>query len=492
MVLHSLLEGLHAHNAYVTLGFVDTEKQAVWMDRRQREYRADSLDEDFIRQALANKNAVSETRWDETHGMHVNYYAVPVHASGTDNIKGVFFAADPEREMRTIIDNSLYAGQGLAHIIDRNGKFIVKSQNPLSLARGDSVFSESGPNYLRMRQSLLASLAAGKTGNMSVPVNGENRLIAYTPLNINDWYLLYAVPESMVSAGLKTVTLGAVTVIFVGMIVFASLILLIRQVNSRARRALESIAFVDPVTGGRNYNKFLLDAEVALRKAGRAGYAICYSDIEGFRYINDLFGRAASDQLLRYWSNFMQEITREGELFCRMGGDLFVALLRYQSKQEIEKRLKSIAHRLAVYPETLSRGYTVTLHSGIYLMEEAEAITLSLSDMLDRAISTQKAVRTAGGGKRLGFYSHKMREQKLWEAESRMDISLENHEFHIYLQPKIDIQHGDRIMGAEALVRWVLPGKGLVPPARFIGLFELSNWTGLFLKPRAATIGKAF
>ncbi len=476
-VFDKITQALSSYNSYVEIGFAGLDGQAVWRDSFGRKRYTSQLNDDFITQVITNQKTLSNTRWDEVSGTHVNVYAVPIYASGTTTLKGVLFAAAPEDQMRVIINNSLHSGQGLAHIIDRNGVYVVKSRNPMSLSTGNDIFALPKPLDQATRDKILATMRDGQSGYLVSSIYGEDRLIAYAPLDINDWYVFYIVPEDMVNAGLKNIISGAMAIIIVAMIIFAAFILLIHKINNKARRMLENIAFIDPVTNERNYNKFLLDANIILRNSTGNNYAICYSDIQDFRYINDIFGRAAGDRLLRYWSAFLHEITHEGEIFGRMGGDIFVALLKYQSRHELERRFTSMAHRMAVYPETLARGYKVEVCGGMYLMGETSD-RLGLNDMLDRAITAQKSVKKKNGGMRLGFYSREMRAQKLWEAkvEATMETALENNEFHMYLQPKIDIQNGNRIMGAEALARWIPPDKDPIPPDRFIGIFERNGF----------------
>lgn len=162
---------------------------------------------------------------------------------------------------------------------------------------------------------------------------------------------------------------------------------------------------------------------------------------------------------------------------ARVGEDAFVALRKYQSKQDIRRRFEGTSQHLALFPETCSRGFRAELYGGAYLIDPADEV-LKLNDMLDRAIAAQEAVKYSEGKIRFGLYSIELREKKLWdtEVESRMEAALENGEFMVYLQPKIDIQHGDHILGAEALVRWVWPDKGLISPRLFIDLFEKNGF----------------
>ncbi len=476
-VLTALINGLSAHNDYVRIGFADINGQAVWIDAIDREHRANLSGEGFIQRALLGENSVSRERYDETGETNIHYYSVPIYDGKTATVEGVLFAAEQQDKLKNIINNSLYAGKGLAHIINSQGDYIVKSDSSLVLSIGDNIFDLPTPINEEIKKDILDNLGANKPGYLVKSFYGENRLTAYAPLNINDWHIFYGVPEDMVRAGMKVVTAGTIATACIATAIFILFLLLISKVNTKNRKALERLAFVDPVTGHRNFNQFLLAADKILKNTNGVHYAVCYCDIKDFKYINDVFGRAVGDRMLRYLADFQNNISQKDESTARIGESSFVALRKYQSKREIELRFDSTAQQLAIFPETFSRGYKVELYGGAYLIDAADG-ELTLNDMLDRAVVAQEATQLAGGTKRLGIYSKKMREQKLWEAEveSRMDAALENDEFQVYLQPKIDIQHDDCILGAEALVRWVTPDKRLIPPGRFIEIFEKNGF----------------
>ncbi len=476
-VLRALVNGLGAHNDYLTIGFADISGQALWIDRYNREYRANLSGEGFIERALSGEVSLSEAYYNETSGQNVHYYAVPIYDRKTNAVEGVLFAADPQDEFRNIVDHSLYAGKGLSHIIDSEGNYIVQSESPLALGIGTSIFDLQTPLKRTIEQEIRNDLSARNAGYLVKAFYGENRLIAYAPLDINDWNVFYAVPENLVSAGLKNIMSGAIAVVGIATAVFIFFIALIHTINNKSQKAMESLAFVDPVTGHRSFHKFILDSEKILEETKDIHYAVCFTSIKDFQYINDLYGRDVGDRLLRYLADFQQTISQEGEISCRICEHTFVALRRYQSKNEIELRFESAAQHLAVFPETFSRGYKPELYGGVYLLDTTDG-SLTLNDMLDRAVSAHESAKSSGGIRRFDFYSKEMRDENLWktELESKMEEALENGEFQMYLQPKIDIQHGDRICGAEALVRWASPEKGLIPPGRFIDLFEKNGF----------------
>lgn len=469
--------GLGAANPFLTIGYAGADGRAVWIDPYNTRHEEDFSGEGFFNRALAGENALSRVRYDNASAPAVHFYAVPVYGEDMGEVEGVLFGAVLQDNLRNVIEHSLYAGQGLAHVIDSNGDYVVESDSALSVGTGNNIFHVPNPVSEETKQEILGDFAARRPGHLERSVFGQNRLIAYAPLDINDWYVFYAVPEDLVSAGLKNVTAGTAVVVSIATGIFILFILLIHQVNSKNRKVLEELAFVDSVTRQRNYQKFAIDAEAILEHANGAHYALCYSDIKGFKYINDLFGRDVGDHLLRYWANIQETVSQEGEISARISADAFVSLRRYQLPQDIAQRFESCAQQLAIFPEIFSRGYKVELYGGAYLIDPADG-KLSLNDMLGRAIAAQKEGKLAGGTNRFRLFSNEMREQKLWETEveSAMEAALENNEFQVYLQPKIDIQHGNRVLGAEALVRWESPARGLISPERFIGLFETNGF----------------
>ena len=474
-MFYRMVERLTTFVPFVRVGLADPAGDALWTDDFSTT-RGNIRYDPFFAAAFAGEAVITETRGGAVNGLDVNYYAVPVYKEDGNTVRGVLFAAAREDELREIIDRSLYAGKGLAHIIDSRGDYVIWSNSPLVITNGDNVFNISNPLRGAARQAVADDFAAGRSGHLERNVYGDNRLVAYEPLAYNGWLVFYAVPESMVNEGMRKLEVGVVVIIAVASCIFALFIALIRLLNNRRRKELEHMAFVDPVTGRGNYQQFLQTAEEILKDNRDARLALCYADIIGFKYVNDLFGRDVGDRLLRYWSDALEESRLPGEAFARVSADIFVALCRCNTRGEIEMRMKAVGRRVALFPETFERGYRVELNCGVYLTgEQGEA--LAVTDMLDRANTAQKIVKERGNGERLNFYSDEMREKKLWETKvtAEMERALENGEFVFYLQPKIDIVSGG-LIGAEALVRWNSPAHGLVSPGRFVSLFERNGF----------------
>lgn len=471
-----MVKRLLSNNTYVRVGIASIEGEALWADREGRTGRSDLSNEEYFEKAQAEKNAISETRFDELSGIYVNDYAIPAYAAdGT--LQGVVFASDPEDELRTIADNSLFANEGFTQIIKSNGDFVVKSQSPLRLSGEENLFDLPEPLKPEKKQNMLDDMSLGRSGTLRATFGHYTRVVAYAPSKHNDWYIFYSVPEHKVNAGLHNITFGAMSVIGMAGIVFLFLILMIRRSNKKNQRELECLAFIDPLTGGRSQQKFMIDAKKLLEGAPREGYAVCYVDIKGLKYINDIFGRSTGDALLRYLWELLSDDSHGHELCARASADKFVAIRWFEDKGIAKERYQKIAENLSSFSLAATHGYKVEIYGGVYMMDKQDG-NLPLEDMLDRALEAHQDVKRRGGGSRVGFYTNEMRWQKLWETEveSRMEQALEKHEFKMYLQPKIGIQQGNRVIGMEALVRWEPPGQALLPPSRFIDLFERNGF----------------
>lgn len=248
-----------------------------------------------------------------------------------------------------------------------------------------------------------------------------------------------------------------------------------RELQRQANRQLERLAFVDPVTNGRNRTSFEIDAGGAVRAALPGTYVLVWLDIQKFKVINDFFGVEMGDRVLRHCYETVEAHLENGEYVARLAADGFNLLLRTAGEKELEARLNRIAEDANNFEPFRERNYLLSFSAGIYPIDDP---VLSLVKIQDRANIARKK---SGGSEEhclctCLFYSEqdRLRSLREKEMENRMHDALGRDEFVVYLQPKQSLKKA-AIGGAEALVRWRAP-EGLIPPNDFIPLFEQNGF----------------
>lgn len=246
------------------------------------------------------------------------------------------------------------------------------------------------------------------------------------------------------------------------------------MVNQRAR--LNEFAFVDAVTGGMNRTCFEIEAGGAVAAAPAGTYVLVSLDIQKFKVINDLFGIGNGDRTLRHVYEKIKAGLGQDEYVARLAADDFSVLLKADTNSRIEARISALIEDINSYNKELTNKYFLTFAVGVYPVDDP---TLLMTQLQDRANVARNQIGDIADGKLFAcrFYSNQdrlgMAREK--EIENRMRDALENKEFEVYLQPKQDVKNGT-VGGAEALVRWNVPGEGLLPPGEFIPLFERNGF----------------
>lgn len=236
---------------------------------------------------------------------------------------------------------------------------------------------------------------------------------------------------------------------------------------------IERVKSKDNLTGLLTLPKFEAEAMKLIASGKDLQYAIIYSDFDKFKYINDEWGYSAGNDILKFFADSVLRFLSPMELFCRISGDTFVILFIYRNKTEILERIKVIY-------DSIARDYTIRfpkvnpiIISGIYFMTKEDKV---LSVAMDKANMARK--RLKGFHKStLSIYDDNLHKAITKEKmiENQMHEALVNHEFIVYMQPKIDLRSLN-IVGAEALVRWKNQNGELMNPSEFISIFEKNGF----------------
>jgi diguanylate cyclase (GGDEF)-like protein len=242
-----------------------------------------------------------------------------------------------------------------------------------------------------------------------------------------------------------------------------------------AELQVEHQATRDGLTGTLNRNAFLAEVDRSLTNA--SVLALVMLDLDNFKEINDSLGHAAGDQLLRTVSDRLTQSVGESGYVGRIGGDEFAVVLRLERPDMADAAVAQLSLCLAspIISEHLtvqasaSFGYAVSPEDG----SSSERLLMMADQAMYKAKRSGSVVTRAGA---TSTESVKVDESESGRGELLRDLpkAVLNGEFDIRLLPKIDAVSG-RVTGAEALVRWNHPARGLLQPARFVDLAESSG-----------------
>ncbi|MGD0239907.1 MAG: EAL domain-containing protein [Streptosporangiaceae bacterium] len=239
-------------------------------------------------------------------------------------------------------------------------------------------------------------------------------------------------------------------------------------------------AFYDSLTGLANRRLLVERLDQALRRSvpDRKTHALIFVDVDRFKSINDSLGHITGDEFLVAIGARMRSVVHTHDLLARFGGDEFVVLL--EDVAEVDVAVAAAGRICAALEQSivLSDGYEVvaSVSVGIALSEPGK----SADDILRNAdVAMYDAKAKGGGGTCRVFDQASMgsRSSERLRIESDLRKGLDRGELEVYYQPFYSLEE-ERIVGAEALVRWRHPTNGLIGPARFIPMAEE---TGLIL-----------
>ncbi|MCL2524162.1 MAG: EAL domain-containing protein [Betaproteobacteria bacterium] len=243
-----------------------------------------------------------------------------------------------------------------------------------------------------------------------------------------------------------------------------------------AEKQIQFLAYYDPLTGLPNrsmLNECLLKALAACARHKRYG-AVLFIDLDDFKTLNDTMGHLVGDQLLIQVAHRLQQSVRASDLVARLGGDEFVILLKDLNpnlRDAIPQIRHTAEHILAAIGKPYSLGgitYHATASIGaIPFRDNGESIE-NLLKSADVAMYKAKD----GGKNALCFFDPAMQariDQRMW-LERELRQALDENQFVLYLQGQVD--HDGKLLGAEALIRWQHPQRGLILPGEFIPAAE--------------------
>ncbi|HEY5292271.1 MAG TPA: EAL domain-containing protein, partial [Burkholderiales bacterium] len=244
-------------------------------------------------------------------------------------------------------------------------------------------------------------------------------------------------------------------------------------VSKEHERQLEHIAHYDALTSLPNRVLLADRLHQAMAQAHRRAQplAVAYLDLDGFKVINDRHGHDTGDQLLMTMAANMKQVLREGDTLSRLGGDEFVAVML--DLPDVEASVPMLARLLAAAARPVHVGdllLEVSASLGVTFYPQAEDV--DADQLLRQADQAMYQAKLAGKNRYHVFDAEQDRSVRgHHESVERIRRALAEREFVLHYQPKVNMRTG-KVIGAEALIRWQHPEKGLLPPAVFLPVIE--------------------
>jgi len=248
--------------------------------------------------------------------------------------------------------------------------------------------------------------------------------------------------------------------------------------RKQAEERIHHLAYYDALTNlpNRTLLTKLVDQALTVAQRSKLHGCVLFIDLNRFKLINDTLGREIGDGLLCEVARRFRAVLRDQDLVARLGGDEFAIGLfdigqHFEASMVAQKLLATLNTPFLIDGHDLRVGGSIGI--SVYPQDGSDAETLlRLAD-----IAMYRAKQEGGAeGDHVAFYSQDMNQgmQERMRIETGLRHALSNGELLLHYQPKFDIASG-RIIGAEALVRWRHPQRGLVPPGEFIPLAEATG-----------------
>ncbi|MGI6668178.1 MAG: bifunctional diguanylate cyclase/phosphodiesterase [Acetivibrionales bacterium] len=241
---------------------------------------------------------------------------------------------------------------------------------------------------------------------------------------------------------------------------------------------IRQFTFKDPLTGLPNRNALYEAMKKALSRRSRTRKCALFNlDLDNLKYINDSFGHSAGDKLLVEIGKRLKKTFSRSAIVARFEGDeFFIFLNNIRDKRELDEKVNMIG---AIFSEPFSvmgKQVHITASCGISIYPEDAG---SMEEMLRNSDLAMHSAKKEGKNKQV-FFRNEMNDEltERINMENGLHKAIEENQFVLHYQPQIELATG-KICGFEALIRWVHPERGIIPPLNFI---RIAEETGLIIR----------
>lgn len=386
------------------------------------------------------------------------------------NFIGTLVSGANGEDLKRLINVQIYREEDNFCLINNEGKVLLASdagrlkmleENADSLSEEMTIFE----NDIKQRNDGVLYI--------TFP-DGKEYLLAYQPIEGEDWIILILLPSNVFSEVYESFVNSAFICTIAAILIFIILVSLLVISYRKARKKLEEIAFTDELTEGINNNEFELRYAQLRRKADPLNYSIVILDVRDFKLINEAEGFAYGDSVLKRIYRAIKDCLNENEyeFVARRETDHFFVCLKEHTAEDIQKRIDEITANVNKDNIENKREYKIEFEQGACIIYDKN---IDVATLQERARIARRFCDKQNLNK-CAIYTDEIRNRVFEDKklDKLAEESMKNHDFLVYYQPKVSMSTG-KIKGAEALVRWNHPEKGLISPALFIPVLEDSG-----------------
>lgn len=422
-----------------------------------------------------NEIRVSESRISKIDGEEITIYS---QAIDLDKERIAILLIVKTDSYKNIFSNKVFEGKGFSYIVNKQGNIVVSANTEIDsrnlIENIDKMLIGSSKERFESNQNKIEeNIRNGISGTRTLQtVNGKYYMV-YEAIEANDWAIVTFIPSKAIAAEVNNALLTTFILSIIVILVILSICIYIVISNNKKQKQLYEYAYIDPVTKRGNVYYFRKKGQEVLDSIKTSGTSsnqyILVLDINKFKMINKAYGYKTGDTILTGIGDVLERLLGAESLICRYSNDYFAVLFEY--KEDIHRILNKLIRSI----ENLKiddTTYNLSVNIGIYMITNEDN---NISEAMDKAIIAHSASKGDVFDK---FHIYDKTMERKLEKESKieheMNIALENKEFKVYYQPKIDTKT-ENLYGAEALVRWEHEGR-MVPPSEFIPLFEKNKF----------------
>lgn len=444
------------------LAYVDLNGYSVMVDQDGNFSTTENILDSY-----SDSEALAATlNGQSTAGFYDDYIAFMDPIYDGDTVMGAIIGVRLKSRLEKMLVNDAFEGTGFTFIIDQYGDILVQPMD--EEVEGLAVFLEDAVDNFSAQAQVMED--QGEPIN-SIEItlesgSGASFLLDYQALDIFDWAVVTMVDEDFLAHDVNSYVMRIILTLIVLMVVFMVMFIIMILMQSRYQKRLESMAFIDPLTGGISFIRFRMLAQPLIQKEGQGAYALVTLNVKRFKMINRLGGSLEGDELLRSIYHVLEKnLVDEDEIAAHNTADNFLMLLRNDGEKKLRERLENIARQIG----NISTVLPVHTSQGVYAATDPD---IDMIVFLDRA-NLARISQSDDYHSTCVFYDDDFVKQQ--EERVRMIGMIENglqkNEFTVFLQPKVSPAK-DKVVGAEALVRWIHPEQGMIGPNIFIPLCE--------------------